>query len=437
MSGADGPAPAGVVQARRAWHQLGVRLQSVTPRALVRFLLVVGALAVVFWLLVSAWSVLTPFILGAAIAYVLLPLMNLLDHWLPRWASIVIVLVAFLVVVLLAVVFIVPPLINQLVSLVQSIPDAKELRKLVQQLDTQITALPPQAQQAINDAVEQGQKALKANLGDVAKGAASFFFNLVFSVINTLLFLLGFFIVPFWLFYVLKDEGKGRSAFARLLPPWMRADVLGVLRTIDRVLSSWLRGQIILSAFLGVSVFAGLTLLELLGVKGIQYKLLVSLFICVTSPIPFVGSFLSAIPPVLMALVGGGLGSALAVVALYVVMQTVQDNVLSPKIMGESLNIHPAIVMPLVVILGRNGILWIILAGPAAALARDLFLYVYGRFEDPPRPAGLLPGEPLPLPETPAQAEVVPVERSEPGPAPPGAPPESSEAPASSSQPRA
>ncbi len=437
MSGADRSAPAGVVQARRAWQQLGLRLQSVTPRALVRFLLVVGALAVIVWLLASAWSVLTPFILGAAIAYVLLPLMNLLDHWLPRWTSIVLVFVAFLAVVLLAVVFIVPPLIHQLVSLVQSIPDAKEMRRLVQQLDKQIAALPPQAQQVINNAVEEAQKALKANLGDVAKGAASFFFNLVFSVINSILFLLGFFIVPFWLFYVLKDEGKGRSAVARLLPPWMRADVLGVLRTIDRVLSSWLRGQIILSAFLGASVYAGLTLLELLGVKGIQYKLLVSLFICVTSPIPFVGSFLSAIPPVLMALVGGGLGSALAVVALYVVMQTVQDNVLSPKIMGDSLNIHPAIVMPLVVILGRNGILWIILAGPAAALARDLFLYVYGRFEDPPRPAGLLPGEPLPLLETCAQVEVVPVERTEPGPVPPGAPSKSSVAPASWSQPRA
>jgi predicted PurR-regulated permease PerM len=414
----NGPTPAGVVEARRAWQQLGLRLQSVTPRELMRFLLVVGALAVIIGLLVSAWSVLTPFILGAVIAYVLLPLMNLLDHWLPRWMSIVLVLVAFLAVVLLAVVFLVPPLVTQLVSLVQSIPDAKVMRKLVQQLDTQIAALPPQAQQVINDALVQGQKALKANLGDIARGAASFIFNLIFSVINTILFLFGFFIVPFWLFYVLKDEGKGRSAFAHLLPPWMRADVLGVLRTIDRVLSSWLRGQILLSAFLGAGVFAGLTLLELLGVKGIQYKLLVSAIICVTSPIPFVGSFLSAIPPVVMALTGGGLGSALAVVALYIIVQTVQDNVLSPKIMGESLNIHPAIVMPLVVILGRNGILWIILAGPVAALARDLFLYVYGRFEDPPRPAGLLPGEPPLLRETSTQAEVVPAERPESSPTP-------------------
>jgi predicted PurR-regulated permease PerM len=197
MSGADGPVPAGVVQARRAWHQLGLRLQSVTPRELVRFLLVVGALAVIVWLLASAWSVLTPFIVGAVLAYVLLPLMNLLDRWLPRWTPIVLVFVAFVAVVLLAVVFLVPPLVNQLVSLVQSIPDAKEMRRLVQHLDRQIAALPPQAQQAVNDALEQGQKALKANLGKVVKDAAAFFFNLIFSVVNTIHFLLGFFIVPF------------------------------------------------------------------------------------------------------------------------------------------------------------------------------------------------------------------------------------------------
>jgi hypothetical protein len=53
-------------------------------------------------------------------------------------------------------------------------------------------------------------------------------------------------------------------------------------------------------------------------------------------------------------------------------------------------------VMPLVLIMGRYGIVWIILAAPVAALARDLFLYVYRRFGDPPRPAGMLPGEPVP-----------------------------------------
>jgi hypothetical protein len=47
-------------------------------------------------------------------------------------------------------------------------------------------------------------------------------------------------------------------------------------------------------------------------------------------------------------------------------------------------------------VLGQFGLIWVILSGPIAAVIRDLFLYIYGRFDDPPRPAGVLPGEPLP-----------------------------------------
>jgi predicted PurR-regulated permease PerM len=379
-----------------AWRRLGWRLRAVTPARLVRFLLVVVALAAIARLIIAAWATLLPFLVGALLAYVLLPLMTLLDRWLPRWLAIVLVFAVFVVVLALALAFLIPPLIHQFTALVQSLPNATAMSRLLQRFDTWLKALPPQAQQAVNNALQQGETALKSNLDDLIKGTVRVVFGLVTSVLNTVLFLAGFIIVPFWLFYVLKDEQRGRRAFVRWLPPWLRPDVVGVLRTIDHVLSGWLRGQIVLSAFLGAAVFVGLRALTLLGVQGLNYILLISVFVALTSPIPFVGSYLSAVPPVLMALLGGGVRDAVLVVALFVVVQNIQDNVLSPRIMGQSLNIHPAIVMPLVLIMGRYGILWIILAGPVAALARDLFLYVYRRFGDPPRPAGVLPGEPVP-----------------------------------------
>jgi hypothetical protein len=71
---------------------------------------------------------------------------------------------------------------------------------------------------------------------------------------------------------------------------------------------------------------------------------------------------------------------------------------------------HEAIVLIVLVVLSEFGFIWVILAPPIAAVARDLFVYVYGRFDDPPRPAGLLPGEPLPLVEGPPLI-VVPLEQ--------------------------
>jgi membrane protein DedA with SNARE-associated domain len=84
---------------------------------------------------------------------------------------------------------------------------------------------------------------------------------------------------------------------------------------------------------------------------------------------------------------------------------------------GESVNIHPAILMLLLVMLSQFGIIWIIVSAPLAAIIRDIFQYVYGRFSDPPRPAGRLPRDPVLTPDEPPpqpeQAEKLSPETSE------------------------
>ena len=101
-------------------------------------------------------------------------------------------------------------------------------------------------------------------------------------------------------------------------------------------------------------------------------------------------NYLAAIPAVFMGL-QTSIETALAIMVIYIISQNVQDNLLGPRINGQTLNIHPAILMPTIVVLARFGLFWVILAGPVAAVSRDLLLYVYGRLQDPPRPAGVLP----------------------------------------------
>jgi predicted PurR-regulated permease PerM len=162
---------------------------------------------------------------------------------------------------------------------------------------------------------------------------------------------------------------------------------------VDRVFSSWVRGQAVLLVFFSTGVFLGLNLLTLLGVKGLHDLLLLSVFAAVIGLIPFVGAYLGALPAVVMALLTSWQG-AVAVIALFVVVENIHDNMLSPKIMSKHLNIHPAILMPLMIVLGSFGLIWVILAGPLAAVCRDLIVYIDGRLGDPPRPAGQLPGDP-------------------------------------------
>jgi predicted PurR-regulated permease PerM len=237
-------------------------------------------------------------------------------------------------------------------------------------------------------------------------------------VLNFLGFLVGFLVIPFWLSYVLVDHHKGKQALDRMLAPWLRADFWAVLRIADRVFSSYIRGQLVLGAFIGVAVYLGFLILQLLGVPGIRFPFVLALLAGALEFVPFFGPILSAIPAVLIGLVHSW-QTALLIGLMYFIVQQLESNVLAPRITGHALEIHPAILTVVMIALAPLGLIWLLLAAPLAALARDEFLYVYGRFGDPPRPAGLLPGEALPAPTksppatatgpTPAAAVAIPM----------------------------
>jgi hypothetical protein len=87
---------------------------------------------------------------------------------------------------------------------------------------------------------------------------------------------------------------------------------------------------------------------------------------------------------------------ALYVLGLYVGIQFVVKRLLKDRIEQRIINVNPALLVLVIVALSQLGFFWLFLAAPVAGVARDLFRYLYGRMSEPPRPAGLLPNEPLP-----------------------------------------
>ena len=167
------------------------------------------------------------------------------------------------------------------------------------------------------------------------------------------------------------------------------ADVVAVLKITDNVFGNYVRGQLILGLMVGGSAFLGLHALSLLGIEGIHSTLLLGIFAGITELIPTIGPIIGAIPAVIMGLFMSW-KATIAIVLLYVLIQQIENAVLVPRVTGNALNIYPAILMLVLVALSQFGLLWAILAAPLLALARDLFRYVYGRFADPPRPAGMV-----------------------------------------------
>jgi predicted PurR-regulated permease PerM len=373
-------------------------------RQIGRWLLIIISLYLIGWLVVNAGSAVTPFIFGGVLAYLFLPLVNFFNRWLPRWLAILAVYLLTFGILVLAVALVIPPLIAQIADLIRSLPDIatiqREANRLLDEYEQLLASLPPavqaEIQSAITSAAAEGLNTLRANFVNYLQSIGQFLVNSVLSVVNTVTFLLGFFLIPFWLFYVLMDQRAGRDYLDRMIHPRLRADFWAMITIIDHDLSGYLRGQLILGTSVGLAAWIGLTALNIAGMK-VPYTVLLAVVAGVTELVPVIGPIIGAIPAILLGLADSPT-TALAVTILYIAIQQLENHILVPRIIGESVGVHPAILMVVLVVCSQVfGLLGAILSAPLSAMARDLFLYLYGRLSDPPSPAGVLPERLRPL----------------------------------------
>lgn len=222
------------------------------------------------------------------------------------------------------------------------------------------------------------------------RGAGTFLVESLLSVANTVSFLLGFFLIPFWLFYVLMGQRDGQASLDRALPDWLRNDFWAVASIIDHDLSGYLRGQLFLGLAVGTAAGTGLSILSLVGLE-VPYILLLAVIAGVTELIPIIGPIVGAIPAVILGFTHSPT-TGFTVLILYIAIQQLENNFLVPRIVGDSVGLHPSILMLLLIVCAQVfGVLGAILSAPVGAVSRDVFSYLYGRLSDPPRPAGQLP----------------------------------------------
>lgn len=397
--GAEEGLAASVQKSREAWRRLGMRLRSITPGGLARILLAVGALASVGWVFDRSLAPLAPFLIGLALAYITAPLVEGLDRVLPRGLAVLLVMIGEVLFLLLTVAVLVLPLARELIQIVENLPSTDQLRGFFDDLVTYLRTLPEPTQAFIRDGLRQVAVQLRDNLATYFQSATDLGIGALFSLIKTFSFVVGLLVLPTWLYSVMADQKRVRRALDGALPDWARADFWAVERIVDRTLSVSLRGLVLQAIAVGIATYLGLALLEQFGLLAIKYKLLAAVIAGLMELIPDIGPFLWAIP-------AGAIGFAnsremgLALLTTYLLGRWLVHRLLVSRVERRVVgSIHPAFLVVAIVALSQFGVLWLFLAAPVIAIARDLFRYVYGRVSDPPRPAGLLPGEPLPVPQ--------------------------------------
>jgi len=363
-----------------------VTLREFTPwlRRLGQWLLALLALYTAGWLLVNAAPALTPFVIGSVLAYLLMPIVDQLAQRMPRWLAILVVYIGGIGLLAGFIAFIIPPAIDQVQQLFATIPDTDRLLQMWNNLVQEYRALVPTSlQQPIEQGIRNALQTAQTNLATYLQGIGAFVFTQVLNVLNTLTFLIGFLIIPIWLFYLLHDRSQGAALVDQLLPARARPDFWNIWGIADEVFSDYIRGQLLLGVAVGAMVGVGLLLLRLLGFD-VRYILLLAIIAGITELIPIIGPIIGAIPGVLVGFFGGegGLQVGLAVLVVYIVVQQLENNLLVPRIIGESVGVHPAILTVVLIAMGQVfGLLGVVLAAPLTAIARDLFVYIYRRLD--------------------------------------------------------
>jgi predicted PurR-regulated permease PerM len=194
---------------------------------------------------------------------------------------------------------------------------------------------------------------------------------------------IGLAVVPFMLFYLLKDRETAVSGIYSLMPSEARRHAVNVVAIVNRVVGAYIRAQLTLGVIVGVVVSLGLFLL------GIKFSMLLGIVAGVTELIPIIGPLLGAIPGVFVTLATAP-EKVLWVVLLYAGVQAVENVVLVPRIQGHAVGVNPAIIMVALMVGSEAAGLWgVFLAVPVTAVGRDIFNYFHAEWSKPPEPQGL------------------------------------------------
>ena len=362
------------------------RLVAVSPRVAV----LIGAAILIGVLLWMARDAVRPFVLGLLMVYLLDPPVR----WLARrgMRRSIAIIVVYVVAVLLFLEFLnltLTPLINEIVRLLRDLP------ALAQQLQDQADRLSEIYDRlAIPGSIRQWLESMITSITQGGpSGGAAFDPTDLIPVLTGLTSVVGglfaYVILPVWVFYVLKDRVALTRQFDRSLPAAWRFDVWAILRIVRQVFGQWVRAQLILGVTVGVFTFIGLLILSATidPVFG-RYAILLSVTAGILELVPIIGPIISAIPAVLLAATAG-IEAVIAAFALYLIVQQVENNVLVPKIQGDAIELHPALVIAAIVIGGSlAGLLGAILALPVTAAMRDVGRYLFRRLS-PDEPEAL------------------------------------------------
>jgi predicted PurR-regulated permease PerM len=342
-------------------------------------------LAVVILIVSLLWlarGALPAFFIGLALAFVLDPVVTVLARTgVPRWLGVLVAYAAVVVVVWALVAYALPPISQQASRFIEELPALGAALGDVERgiVDWyQSLPLPPDFRATLDAQLDASGRAIAGLLGSLLAPTLN-------AIVRAATFVLGLFVVPVWLFFVLKDRDRLPRAISGAVPSSWRPDAVNLLTLLGRVGGKWVRGQLLLGVAIFLATVIGLTILTFAGFEEFgRFTLILALIAGVLEWFPFIGPIIAAVPAILIGLTIG-FPAAVAAALLYTLIQQLENNILVPKVLGDAIDLHPAVMILALVVGGALfGIGGAILAAPVVAASRDLYRYAFHRFGGQP-----------------------------------------------------
>ncbi len=325
-------------------------------------------------------DVLMPFVLGFAIAYLLNPLLIKMDRWgVKRKLAVLLILTVFLLFITALVAVIMPVLAKEAIEFIDALPEyVSQIWAWIQpyslMLQEKIGAddieqIRAGAQSYLTGALGAGKNVL-SGLVNGGQALASFTITLIFT--------------PIVAYFVMKEWVAITNWLEDMMPEHSRDTIKGLLKEIDSKIAGFIRGQLSVCAVLGLFYAIALS------VAGLKYGFFIGLMAGVLSIVPMVGTIIGFVVSVMVALIQVYDPVTMSVdwqlvgivIAIFIIGQILEGNVLTPKLIGDSVGLHPLWVMFALLAGGALfGILGMLIAVPVAAIAGVLISFAIIKYK--------------------------------------------------------
>ena len=303
-------------------------------------------------------AILSPFVWGLILTYLMAPLMKKLDKHMPRWVAVLICEIALLLIIAALIYLVIPQLYSSLETIVSSSPAyyekmmswATALMKNNPDLEGRLTALVGDFNNGIVDLIKTK---LLPSLGNVVSNVTTGVVYAVKALVNGII---GIIVSAYVLMKYETVGAGGRKLLYSIFTVPAAEKIRKGIGFIDKVFMNYLEGNLLDSLIIGIICYL------FCEIVAMPYTLLVSVIVGVTNIIPFFGPFIGAIPSALIILMVSP-AKCLIFVIFIIILQQMDGNVIKPKILGTSVGINGFWVMFSIILFGGLFGFWGMLLG--------------------------------------------------------------------------